>query len=161
MPSSQHDLRYNVCMVSFFPLNFTSMPRSFFMLSPTSAFHMTNSVISSFCPTGNFPTVGSPIHPNDNIHDDKCLDVRGAVYANGTPVQMWVAAELRLYLRQCKLISKIIEDTTATEPRPNAGSSTAEVPRSNLQGRISAWMLGPVRLLILDFLILDLTFLTF
>ena len=60
---------------------------SFFKFSPTSALHIAN-LISSFCPTGSFPTAGSQIHPNDNIHDDKCLDVRGAVYANGTPVQM-------------------------------------------------------------------------
>ena len=76
-------------MYGFFPpFRFPFDATFFSMFSPTSAFHINNLIISRFCPTGNFPTVGSPIHPNDNIHDDKCLDVRGAVYANGTPVQM-------------------------------------------------------------------------
>ena len=78
-------------MYSFLPPFRFPLDATFFFNVPTyctSAFHITNLIISSFCPTGNFPTVGSPIHPNDNIHDDKCLDVRGAVYANGTPVQM-------------------------------------------------------------------------
>ncbi|KAF8060691.1 G-X-X-X-Q-X-W domain-containing protein [Lyophyllum atratum] len=41
-----------------------------------------------FCPSGFFPD--APIvtlHPNGN--NEKCLDVRGAVYANGTPVQIY------------------------------------------------------------------------
>jgi len=75
-------------MYGFIPPFRFPLDATFFFYVLTYVFHITNSVISSFCPTGNFPTVGSPIHPNDNIHDDKCLDVRGAVYANGTPVQM-------------------------------------------------------------------------
>ncbi|KAG5650304.1 hypothetical protein H0H81_012686, partial [Sphagnurus paluster] len=51
----------------------------------------------TFCPSGSFPpppnppnppvTQGLTIHPNNNTA--KCLDVRGAVYANGTPVQIY------------------------------------------------------------------------
>ncbi|KAF9041471.1 ricin B lectin domain-containing protein [Panaeolus papilionaceus] len=44
----------------------------------------------TFCPTGAFPTnsqLGRPI--NFNFNPSKCLDVRGAVYANGTPVQIY------------------------------------------------------------------------
>ncbi|KAF5368698.1 hypothetical protein D9615_010311 [Tricholomella constricta] len=46
----------------------------------------------TFCPNGVFPppppvTQGLAIHPNYN--KGKCLDVRGAVYKNGTPVQIY------------------------------------------------------------------------
>ncbi|KAG6840324.1 hypothetical protein C0991_007437 [Blastosporella zonata] len=42
-----------------------------------------------FCPGGAFPPPPTvTLHPNGNAV--KCLDVRGAVYANGTPVQMYV-----------------------------------------------------------------------
>ncbi|KAF9041468.1 G-X-X-X-Q-X-W domain-containing protein [Panaeolus papilionaceus] len=44
----------------------------------------------TFCPSGAFPTstqLGRPINPN--FSPSKCLDVRGAVYANGTPVQIY------------------------------------------------------------------------
>ncbi|GLB34535.1 putative G-X-X-X-Q-X-W domain-containing protein [Lyophyllum shimeji] len=42
-----------------------------------------------FCPGGSFPPPGPVVtlHPNGNA--GKCLDVRGAVYANGTPVQIY------------------------------------------------------------------------
>ncbi|KAJ3495266.1 hypothetical protein NLJ89_g10653 [Agrocybe chaxingu] len=44
----------------------------------------------TFCPSGSFP-VGQPsgttIHPNGN--PSKCMDVRGAIYTNGTPVQIY------------------------------------------------------------------------
>jgi hypothetical protein len=41
----------------------------------------------TFCPTGKFPDQGQPIH--FNYFQNKCLDVRGAVFANGTPVQIY------------------------------------------------------------------------
>ncbi|KAF8810387.1 hypothetical protein BYT27DRAFT_7186611 [Phlegmacium glaucopus] len=45
----------------------------------------------TFCPSGSFPSTSPPtsqtIHPNSN--PNKCLDVRGAVFANGTPVQIY------------------------------------------------------------------------
>ncbi|KAF8642814.1 hypothetical protein AX16_009403 [Volvariella volvacea WC 439] len=42
----------------------------------------------TFCPNRNFPTTRAvTLHPNGN--KDKCLDVRGAQYANGTPVQIY------------------------------------------------------------------------
>ncbi|KAF9529142.1 ricin B lectin domain-containing protein [Crepidotus variabilis] len=44
----------------------------------------------SFCPFGSFPGDygrAAPIHPNYN--PSKCMDVRGAVYADGTPVQIY------------------------------------------------------------------------
>ncbi|KAH9484883.1 hypothetical protein JR316_0001785 [Psilocybe cubensis] len=43
----------------------------------------------TFCPSGSFPAPkGSvEIHPNGN--ENKCLDVRGAVFKNGTPVQIY------------------------------------------------------------------------
>ncbi|KAJ3512324.1 hypothetical protein NLJ89_g3579 [Agrocybe chaxingu] len=41
----------------------------------------------TFCPTGSFPNQGTMIHPNDIM--EKCLDVRGANFANGTPVQIY------------------------------------------------------------------------
>ncbi|KAJ3507120.1 hypothetical protein NLJ89_g6487 [Agrocybe chaxingu] len=41
----------------------------------------------TFCPDGSFPIQGSTLHPNGNAN--KCLDVRGANYANGTPVQIY------------------------------------------------------------------------
>jgi len=42
-----------------------------------------------FCPGQTFPPPANAvtIHPNGNT--GKCLDVRGAVYANGTPVQIY------------------------------------------------------------------------
>ncbi|PPQ73242.1 hypothetical protein CVT24_009953 [Panaeolus cyanescens] len=42
-----------------------------------------------FCPGGQFldPNAGVPINPNGN--KSKCLDVRGAVFQNGTPVQIY------------------------------------------------------------------------
>ncbi|KAH6867249.1 G-X-X-X-Q-X-W domain-containing protein [Coprinopsis sp. MPI-PUGE-AT-0042] len=46
----------------------------------------------SFCPGGRWPTasVQSTIHPgSNNLNLGKCLDVRGAVFANGTPVQIY------------------------------------------------------------------------
>ena len=42
--------------------------------------------LDSFCPTGKFPDQGQPIH--FDYLQNKCLDVQGAVFANGTPVQM-------------------------------------------------------------------------
>ncbi|RDB27198.1 Extracellular exo-alpha-L-arabinofuranosidase [Hypsizygus marmoreus] len=51
----------------------------------------------TFCPNGYFPPVlpprpppsqkGTALHPNGN--NNKCLDVRGAKFANGTPVQIY------------------------------------------------------------------------
>ncbi|GLB44971.1 putative G-X-X-X-Q-X-W domain-containing protein [Lyophyllum shimeji] len=44
----------------------------------------------TFCPDGAFPPVNGfavAIHPNGNTA--KCLDVRGNVWANGTPVQIY------------------------------------------------------------------------
>ncbi|KAF5376280.1 hypothetical protein D9615_008510 [Tricholomella constricta] len=45
----------------------------------------------TFCPSGGFPPPSNgwaiPIHPNGNTA--KCLDVRGGVLANGTPVQIY------------------------------------------------------------------------
>lgn len=43
----------------------------------------------TFCPNGFFPPVtrGLQLHPNFN--QNKCLDVRGARYRNGTPVQIY------------------------------------------------------------------------
>ncbi|RDB27209.1 Endo-1,4-beta-xylanase A [Hypsizygus marmoreus] len=45
----------------------------------------------TFCPSGSFPPppteTGRVLHPNGR--NNKCLDVRGAVYANGTPVQIY------------------------------------------------------------------------
>ncbi|TFK37401.1 G-X-X-X-Q-X-W domain-containing protein [Crucibulum laeve] len=43
----------------------------------------------TFCPSGNFPgqNRGTQIFPNFSV--TKCLDVRGAVFANGTPVQIY------------------------------------------------------------------------
>ncbi|KAF8157229.1 ricin B lectin domain-containing protein [Crassisporium funariophilum] len=44
----------------------------------------------TFCPLGSFPKPqikGTVIHPGFNTA--KCLDVRGAKYANGTPVQIY------------------------------------------------------------------------
>jgi hypothetical protein len=40
-----------------------------------------------FCPSGSFPSPGQAIHPN--FDTNKCMDVRGANYANGTPVQIY------------------------------------------------------------------------
>ncbi|KAF8997618.1 G-X-X-X-Q-X-W domain-containing protein [Cyathus striatus] len=42
----------------------------------------------AFCPSGSFPPPqGEMIHPNGDSY--RCLDVRGAAYANGTPVQIY------------------------------------------------------------------------
>ncbi|KAF8649444.1 hypothetical protein AX16_005791 [Volvariella volvacea WC 439] len=43
----------------------------------------------TFCPNWDYPTGQGPVtlHPNGN--PDKCLDVRGALYENGTPVQIY------------------------------------------------------------------------
>lgn len=40
-----------------------------------------------FCHGGTFPPSGSALHPKKNLN--KCLDVKAAAYANGTPVQMF------------------------------------------------------------------------
>ncbi|KAF8157235.1 ricin B lectin domain-containing protein [Crassisporium funariophilum] len=48
------------------------------------------SYVITFCPSGTFPgqgTTGQAIHPNFTA--GKCLDVRGANFANGTPVQVY------------------------------------------------------------------------
>jgi len=57
-------------------------------------------VRTRFCPSGSFPPTdpaSQAIHPNFN--PNKCLDVRGAVFANGTPVQMLVLMDLALSLQ--------------------------------------------------------------
>ncbi|KAF8198504.1 G-X-X-X-Q-X-W domain-containing protein [Pholiota molesta] len=41
----------------------------------------------TFCPTGQFPDQKTTIHPD--FTTQKCIDVRGAVLANGTPVQIY------------------------------------------------------------------------
>jgi hypothetical protein len=44
----------------------------------------------TFCPDGRFPSpddLAVTLHPNGN--QGKCLDVRGGVFANGTPVQIY------------------------------------------------------------------------
>ncbi|KAF9456845.1 ricin B lectin domain-containing protein [Collybia nuda] len=44
----------------------------------------------TFCPSGRFPntqTGANAIHPNGN--SNKCLDVKGTVFQNGTPVQIY------------------------------------------------------------------------
>jgi len=44
----------------------------------------------TFCPTGKFPNnppAGQAVHPKKNAK--KCLDVRGGVFKNGTPVQIF------------------------------------------------------------------------
>jgi len=41
----------------------------------------------TFCPTGTFPDQGQPIY--FDYSQNKCLDVRGGVFANGTPVQIY------------------------------------------------------------------------
>ncbi|KAF9473923.1 hypothetical protein BDN70DRAFT_885382 [Pholiota conissans] len=41
----------------------------------------------TFCPKGVFPTLTTTIHPFNTVN--KCMDVRGAVFANGTPVQIY------------------------------------------------------------------------
>jgi hypothetical protein len=45
-----------------------------------------------FCPSGAFPPPPPPLgrNLNPNLNLNKCLDVRGGVFANGTPVQMFV-----------------------------------------------------------------------
>ncbi|RXW19505.1 hypothetical protein EST38_g6362 [Candolleomyces aberdarensis] len=43
----------------------------------------------TFCPSGQWPGPQTfRIHPT-LVHPEKCLDVRGAVFANGTPVQIY------------------------------------------------------------------------
>jgi hypothetical protein len=75
MPVRQHDLWHNASFLSFPPRYFSDQG------------------ISSFCPNGMFPPPPKPkptaLHPNGN--HKKCLDVRGAIFENGTPVQMSVA----------------------------------------------------------------------
>ncbi|TFK37402.1 G-X-X-X-Q-X-W domain-containing protein [Crucibulum laeve] len=41
----------------------------------------------TFCPSGAFPIKPVEIHPR--YIEDKCLDVRGGILANGTPVQLY------------------------------------------------------------------------
>ncbi|KAF9473924.1 G-X-X-X-Q-X-W domain-containing protein [Pholiota conissans] len=41
----------------------------------------------TFCPTGVFPPLTTTLHPDYTVQ--KCIDVRGAVFANGTPVQIY------------------------------------------------------------------------
>lgn len=54
---------------------------------------LTRAVYNRFCPDGKFPpNTGIEIHPLTD--DKKCLDVRGAQFENGTPVQMYVSLPL-------------------------------------------------------------------
>ncbi len=46
----------------------------------------TDTVSRRFCPSQGFPPDAHPIHPI--VNRNKCLDVRGNVQSNGTPVQM-------------------------------------------------------------------------
>ncbi|KAJ7917764.1 carbohydrate-binding module family 13 protein [Mycena leptocephala] len=48
-------------------------------------------MLRSFCPTGTIPNLQTgPTTIQPVGYSNKCLDVRGAVFANGTPVQMQV-----------------------------------------------------------------------
>ena len=50
-----------------------------------------------FCPGGTFPETGCALHPNGN--PNKCLDVHGAVFASGTPVQMYLSVHYLVSLQ--------------------------------------------------------------
>jgi len=74
---------------------FTGIPQSpppgLSSVPPVAPFFecFTNSTFDlTFCPDEKFPlNSGIPIHPDGN--DAKCLDVRGAKFQNGTPVQIF------------------------------------------------------------------------
>ncbi|KAF8970080.1 G-X-X-X-Q-X-W domain-containing protein [Flammula alnicola] len=63
------------------PTNVPPSPPLYLCNTPNTNYDIT------FCPTGKFPTAGATIHPNFNTA--KCMDVRGANFANGTPVQIY------------------------------------------------------------------------
>ena len=71
------------------------------------------------------------IHPNGN--KSKCLDVKGGVLANGTPVQMYVASPS--LLTNIVLITTVLIATTATALALRTGSSTRapQLSRSRAQ----------------------------
>jgi len=48
-----------------------------------------NTSFGRFCPNHLFPAVANPPKPNHPMGSpNKCMDVRGAIFANGTPVQV-------------------------------------------------------------------------
>ncbi|KAF8190562.1 G-X-X-X-Q-X-W domain-containing protein [Pholiota molesta] len=68
-----------------FPPNATS-PAPFHHCGQGSASNVAFDI--TFCPDGKFPpNTGVEIHPTSD--DTKCLDVRGAQFENGTPVQIY------------------------------------------------------------------------
>jgi hypothetical protein len=74
---------------------------------------------------------GQPIHFNSL--QNKCLDVRGAVFANGTPVQMFEFFFRVLFF----LNSTLVLDMIATAPKGNVGSSTKAAPLCKSRGPTS------------------------
>lgn len=50
--------------------------------------HSDTNYMINFCPTGSFPTPPG-VALRHNFGTNKCMDVQGAVFANGTPVQLY------------------------------------------------------------------------
>ncbi|KAF9556255.1 hypothetical protein CPC08DRAFT_694670 [Agrocybe pediades] len=79
------------CNDTVCPQAFTGVPQDFpFPTSgPVFTCPFSNTTFDlTFCPDGKLPpNQGIAIHPNADA--SKCLDVRGAVFANGTPVQIF------------------------------------------------------------------------
>ncbi|KAF8966640.1 G-X-X-X-Q-X-W domain-containing protein [Flammula alnicola] len=92
-PTAQGYCTSIACDDSVCPQAFTGVPQNPFpnATSPLPYHYcpFTNTTFDiTFCPDGQFPpNQGVEIHPNSN--DLKCLDVRGAIFANGTPVQIY------------------------------------------------------------------------
>ncbi|KIJ54205.1 carbohydrate-binding module family 13 protein [Sphaerobolus stellatus SS14] len=75
---------------SFPPFDGPDVPPPPFALCPATSQPLANGFFVTFCPDGSFPsspTVGVTLHPNGDT--EKCLDVRGAVFEDGTPVQIF------------------------------------------------------------------------
>jgi hypothetical protein len=83
------------------------------------------------------PPAGRPLHHNGDT--SKCVDVKGAVFANGTPVEMWVflslGAPLRLTFYEALIVMVVTHRT---------GFSIMVTPKSKWLERTSALTLLPV-----------------
>jgi hypothetical protein len=92
------------------------------------------------------PPVGRAVHPNGDT--SKCVDVKGAVFANGTPVQMSVFLSLGAPLRLTFYAALTVMVAT-----PRNGFSTMVTPNSKWPERTSA--LTPVPLVSPGFELFD------
>lgn len=104
--------------------------------------------LSSNAPPTSTPSGAHPLHPTAD--KTKCLDVQGAKFANGTPVQMYVSRFYAFHLSKKNIWhgKKQKKATTATVLEHRTGSSIPAALRFRLPGPTSVSTPEPVSLLI-------------